>query len=144
MEYTDSIKLLRECDAGSKMAVSAIDEVREHVKSSDLLNLLIESRKHHEKLGNDLHAMLNEQGMEEKDPSMIAKGMSWMKTNVKIGMDSSDETIADLIVDGCDMGIKSLFKYKNQYHGADHFANDICNRLISIEKELREKLYQYL
>ena len=144
MEYTDSIKLLRECDAGSKMAVSAIDEVREHVKSSDLLNLLIESRKHNEKLGNDLHAMLNEQGTEEKEPSMIAKGMSWMKTNVKIGMDSSDETIADLIVDGCDMGIKSLFKYKNQYHGADHSANDICNRLISIEKELREKLYQYL
>ena len=67
-----------------------------------------------------------------------------MKTNVKIGMDSSDETIAELIVDGCDMGIKSLFKYKNQYHAAEHSAKDICNRLISIEKELREKLYQYL
>ena len=144
MANSDTIKLLKECDAGSKMAVSSIDDVLDNVKSNELLELLKETKKHHEKLGNDLHSMLNEHQADEKEPSMIAKGMSKMKTNVKIGMDHSDETIADLIVDGCDMGIKSLQRYLNKYPASDKSAKDIANRLISIEDELRRKLYAYL
>lgn len=144
MGNEDTIKLLKECDAGSKMAVSSIDDVLDNVENSDMLHLLKETKKHHEKLGNDLHSMLNEHHADEKEPSAIAKGMSWMKTNVKMGMDHSDETIADLMVDGCDMGIKSLQRYLNQYPAADKSAKDICNRLISIEDKLRRDLYQYL
>ena len=144
MGNSDTIKLLQECDAGSKMAVSSIDEVLERVSDSDMLQLLKETKKHHEKLGNELHSLLNQNSTDEKEPSAIAKGMSWMKTNVKIGMDHSDATIADLIVDGCDMGIKSLQKYLNQYPAADKSAKDICKRLISIEEELRKQLYEYL
>ena len=144
MGNDDTIKLLKECDAGSKMAVSSIDDVLDNVESKELLELLKETKKHHEKLGNDLHSMLNDHQADEKDPSMIAKGMSKMKTNMKIGMDHSDETIADLIVDGCDMGIKSLQRYLNQHPASDKSAKDICNRLISIEDELRRKLYAYL
>lgn len=144
MGNDDTIKLLKECDAGSKMAVSSIDDVLDNIECKEMLELLTETKKHHEKLGNDLHAMLNEHEADEKEPSMIAKGMSKMKTNVKIGMDHRDETIADLIVDGCDMGIKSLQRYLNKYPAADESAKDICNRLISIEDELRRKLYAYL
>ena len=32
----DTIKLLRECDAGIKMGVSSIDDVLPHTKSKDL------------------------------------------------------------------------------------------------------------
>lgn len=144
MGNADTIKLLKECDAGSKMAVSSIDDVLDNVESPDMLKLLKETKGHHEKLGNDLHSMLNEHQADEKEPSAIAKGMSWMKTNVKMGMDHSDETIADLMVDGCDMGIKSLQRYLNQYPAAEKSAKDICNRLISIEDKLRRDLYQYL
>ena len=144
MENNDTIKLLKECDAGSKMAVSSIDDVLDNVECKEMLELLTETKKHHEKLGNDLHSMLNEHHADEKEPSAIAKGMSKMKTNVKIGMDHRDETIADLMVDGCDMGIKSLQRYLNKYPAADKSAIDICNRLISIEDELRRKLYAYL
>lgn len=144
MGNSDTIKLLKECDAGSKMAVSAIDDVLEHVENDEMLSLLKETKKHHEKLGNDLHSLLNENQADEKEPSVIAKGMSWMKTNVKMGMDHCDATIADLMVDGADMGIKSLQRYLNQYPAADKSAKSICKRLISIEDELRRELYQYL
>ena len=36
--------------------------------------------------------------------------MSWMKTNMKLAMDTSDAAIADLMTDGCNMGVKSLHK----------------------------------
>lgn len=144
MESLDTIKLLKECDSGTKMAVSSIDEVLEKVERSELKQLLQESKNHHADLGNKIHASLNAHGAAEKDPSPMAKSMSWMKTNMKMGMDHSDATIADLITDGCNMGIKSLNKYLNEYEGADDESKKICNKLIAIEEELCRDLKEYL
>lgn len=71
-----------------------------------------------------------------KEPTAMAKSMSWMKTNVKLVMDESDETIADLMTDGCNMGVKSLNKYLNQYKAADEKTKDITKRLINLEEKL--------
>ena len=144
MVSSDTIKLLKECDAGSKMAVASIDDVVERIKDSSMKNLLQESKAHHEKLGNEIHSLLNKYGKSEKDPNPMAKGMSWMKTNVKMTMDESDATVADLITDGCNMGIKSLHKYLNQYKDADDTSKEICNKLVAIEEELNNGLRKFL
>lgn len=144
MNNSDTIKLLRECDAGTKMAVSSIDDVLENVKSSELKKLLKETKDHHSKLGNEIHGLLSRLDTEEKEPSLMAKSMSWMKTNMKMGMDSSDATIADLITDGSNMGVKSLYRYLNQYKMADDTTKDICKRLIKIEEQLIKELQPYL
>ena len=144
MIYTDTVKLLRECDAGTKMAVTSIDEVLEKVRDTEMKKLLQESKSHHEKLGDEIHSLLNSHGTEEKDPTPMAKGMSWVKTNVKMGMDDSDATVADLITDGCNMGIKSLKIYMNQFKAADHKSKYISTKLISIEEKLCKDLNKYL
>ena len=140
----DTIKLLQECDAGSKMAVSSIDEVLEKVTDKELEKILSRTKKEHSKIGNDIHELLNDYEEEEKEPNPIAKSMSWMKTNFKVGMDDSTSTIADIMIDGCDMGIKSLYQYLHKYNDANENAKDICNDLIDIEEELREDLQKYL
>ena len=144
MENNDTVYLLKECDSGSKMAVSTIDEVMEKINDSSMKQLLRESREHHEKLGNQIHSQLIDHNSEEKDPSVMAKSMSWMKTNMKIGMDNSDSTIADLVTDGCNMGIKTLHKYLNQYKAADESSKNLCKDLISIEEDLCKDLRKYL
>jgi len=144
MTNSDTTKLLRECDAGTKMAVSSIDEVLEKVQDENMKNLLQKSKNHHEKLEGEIDTLLSKYQADEKEPNPIAKGMSWMKTNMKLTMDNSDATVADLITDGCDMGVKTLHRYLNQYKAADHEAKDICNRLIDIEEELRKDLRAYL
>lgn len=144
MEKRDTINLLKECDAGTKMAVSSIDDVIECVEDEQLYKLLNKSKAHHTKLGNEIHEMLNERGISEKDPPAVASGMSWMKTNVKMIMDPTDQTVADLITDGCNMGIKSLNEYLNEYEDADDSIKDICHRLISMEEQLCEDMTAYL
>lgn len=144
MENSDTLKLLRECDAGTKMAVSSIDEVLEKVCGSDMKELLRESKNHHEKLGNEIYSLLNSHDTKEKEPTPIAKGMSWMKTNIKMSMDNSDAAVSDIITEGCNMGIKSLNRYLNQYSGADKSSKEICTKLISIEEELCKELRKYL
>lgn len=144
MEKQDTIGLLQECDAGTKMAVSSIDEMLEYADDPKLKKVLQKSKEHHEKLGNEIHAMLNEKGVPEKDPSVMAQSMSWMKTSWKLGIDGSDATIADLVTDGCNMGIKNLRRYKNQYEDADKSIKQLCEELISMEHHLCKEMRDYL
>ena len=144
MKNNDSIFLLKECDAGTKMGISSIDDVLDNVRSGKMESLLNESRDHHDKLEQEIHRLLIEYGSKEKEPAPMAKGMAKMKTNMKIAMHDTDSTIADLMIDGCNMGVKSLYKYMNQYPNADEKVKDICLRLIGIEEELNQKLRPFL
>ena len=74
----------------------------------------------------------------------MAKGMSWMKTNAMLMMKPDDQTIADLMTDGCNMGVKSLNKYLNQYEAADEVSKDIAKRLINLEEKLAVDIRSYL
>jgi len=74
----------------------------------------------------------------------MAKGMSWMKTNVRLAADTSDKAIADLMTDGCNMGVKSLNQFLNQYEAADERTKDIAKRLIHLEETLASEIREYL
>lgn len=140
----DTIKLLRECDAGIKMGVTSINDVYKYVSSHEMRKYLNSCKDKHDELDKELQELLGSYHDEGKDPNPIAKGMSWMKTNIKLGVDNSDNTIADLMTDGCDMGIKSLNRYLNQYAAADEKSKDLCKRLIDLEEHLRTQMQKYL
>ena len=140
----DTVRLLRECDAGVKMGIASIDDVLEKVKSDSLRQYLSTCKNEHIELGAEIGVMLDNYKDQGKDPNPMAKGMSWMKTNMKMAMDSSDETIADLITDGCNMGVKSLNKYLNEYEAASERSKDICKRLINLEEKLTVDIREYL
>ena len=140
----DTIKLLRECDAGVKMGISSIGDVMKYVDDEELRSLLSRCRDEHSKLENELCELLNEYHDEGKAPNPIAKGMSWIKTNAKLVMHESDRTVADLITDGCNMGVKSLSGYLNRYPAAEERAKDIAKRLIHLEEQLAIDIRGYL
>lgn len=140
----DTVKLLKECDAGIKMGVSSIDDVIDNVQNTDFRNLLRNCKNQHEKLKNEIGGLLEEHNDDGKDPNPMAKGMSWMKTNMKMAFDDGDNTIADLITDGCNMGVKSLSRYLNQYKNADSKSRDITGRLVKIEDKLAQDIRQFL
>ena len=140
----DTVKLLRECDAGTKMGISSIDEVLNHVENKDFKKKLTVCKEEHEKLQTEIDKLLGKYHDEGKDPNPIAKGMSWMKTNMKLGMEDTDATVADLMTDGCNMGVKSLNRYLNQYKAADEVSTDIAKRLINLEEKLTIDIRQFL
>ena len=140
----DTIRLLRECDAGIKMGVSSIDEVLQSVEDRRMHDLLARCKAEHEKLKEELQAALDRFHDEGKNPNIMAKTMSTVKTNMEMMIDSTDSTIAGLMTDGCNMGVKSLSKYLNQYKAADESAKDLCKRLIAIEEQLAKDLRGYL
>ena len=144
MVEQDTIKLLRECDAGTKMGISSIDEVLPYVHARELKKLLEGCKGAHEELGREMQRLLERYHDDGKNPNPIAKGMSWIKTNVRLAMKESDRTIADLMTDGCNMGVKSLNRYLNEYKAAEEKVKDITKRLINLEEKLAIDIRGYL
>lgn len=144
MVEQDTVRLLRECDAGIQMGVSSIDEVLDSVRDDALRELLTNSRREHERLGAEIADLLGRYHDDGKAPNPVAKGMSWMKTHTNLAVDGSDEKVADLATDGCNMGAKSLSRYLRQYQAADEQSKDIAKRLIRIEDQLTADLRRYL
>lgn len=144
MINNDTTELLKECYSGIKMGITSIDEVLNSVNDSSLKATLQKARSKHEELEEKTHALLLEYNDNGKEPNPIAKGMSWLKTNVMIAVKDNDSAIADLMIDGCNMGIKSLNRYLNKYKAADECSNDIAKKLISTEEKLISDIKSYL
>lgn len=140
----DTIRLLRECDAGIQMGVSAITDVVGQANSQALRQCLTCCRAEHEMLNREIQSLLGRYHDDGKSPNPMASGMSKMKTRMRLGLDASDSTIADLMTDGCNMGVKSLSRYLNQYQAADEVSKDITKRLIALEQQLAEDMRPFL
>ena len=56
----DTIKLLRECNAGIKMGVSSIDEILDETTDPKLMQMLEDVKEEHKRLGSETHRLLND------------------------------------------------------------------------------------
>lgn len=140
----DTIRLLRECDSGVKMGITAIDDVLGHVKGSEMKIFLRNSKRESESIRSEIQSLLNEYHDNGKDPNPIVQGMSWAKTNWEMIIDGTDSRIAELMIDGCNMGIKSLCKYMNKYKAADESSIALVERIIKSEEKLSSHMRRYL
>lgn len=140
----DTVRLLRECDAGVKMGVSSIDDVIDYVGSDSLSNKLKDCRNEHLKLGGEIKKLLADYGDEGKAPNPFAKGVSRIKTELSLAVGESDAKVANLMTDGCNMGVKSLNRYLNEYKAASEQSKDITKRLINLEQQLAADIRSYL
>lgn len=140
----DTIRLLRECDAGVQMGVSAIHQALTGTNDPDLRARLEKSAREHEQLAEEIARELDRYHDEGKAPNPIAKAMSTAKTNMELLMHEDDKTVASLITDGANMGVKSLNQYLNEFEAADERSKDICKRLIHLEQELLREVRDFL
>ena len=138
----DTVRLLRECGAGVRMGVQAIDEALPHAQAPKLRTALEKSKNQHLRVQDDADALLRRYQDEGKSPP--AEAMAAMKTTMKLALDASDAAVADLMTDGCNMGVKSLSKYLNQYAAADESSKALCRRLIEAEEALAVRLRDFL
>lgn len=144
MSVKETERLLRDCSTGLKMGISAIDETIPSVKSGSLKDVLTESKNDHIKLSDTADDLLSGITVQPAEPGAVQKGMSWFKTNIMLTMSPEDSTVAELITDGCNMGIKSINKALNENKSADASAKDIAKKLIELDKKLALDVSAYL
>jgi hypothetical protein len=67
-----------------------------------------------------------------------------ISTDVKLIVNDDSHKIAELMIDGSHMGIKSLSEYINKYKLASIESMDIARRLVKIEQDFINELLEYL
>ncbi|MBR2339773.1 MAG: hypothetical protein IKA74_02950 [Clostridia bacterium] len=144
MIENDTIKLLRECDAGIRMGIDSLIDMLEYARDERLRSTITDSIGEHERLESEVESLLHEYKDRGKPPSPMAVSMSHIKTKMKMMSKKKDGKVADLVTDGCNMGVKSLNRYLNQYEAASERTKDIAKKLISIEKSLADNVCSYL
>lgn len=140
----DDVELLKECDSGVKMGIQSIDDVMENAYGEDFKNMLNKYRGEHSKILREIHEKLDERGASEKEPNMFATANSKISTGMKLMMNDTDEKIADIMMDGCNMGIKSVSRYMNEYAGASKDVMNVANNVVVLEQNFMNDLRQFL
>lgn len=140
----DTVRLLRECDSGIKMGIQSIDDCLSHVNNQRLRGAMLVCKDEHKRMKKEINSLLDRYHDGGKDPSVIVTGMSKMKTSMKLLMSDTDRTVASLMTDGCNMGIKSLSGFLNKYKGASEESKNITKRLIATEEQLEKDIRGFL
>ena len=141
---TDTIKLLLECNSGIKMGENAIKQLLPHAKNDELRTTLQLGKSSHQALSDETRALLKSYGRTAEDIHPVAQALSGMKICTTMMVKESDQSIASIMTDGCNMGIKSLSKYLNKYKKADDEAKSIVKRLIASEQFIENKMRLFL
>lgn len=144
MNDKDTQLLLRECSAGIRMAIASIDDVLPYLEDSKIKQVLKESKTEHKDLEKDIDDTLHKMNCDGKEPNIMAKGMSKIKTNAEMAFKPTAAQAASLITDGCGMGIKSIHKYINQYPAASSEVMHLAQRISELEDNLEQKMKPFL
>lgn len=140
----DTITLLQECNAGCKMATNSMEQVLPYAKNETLKSIIHQYNDQHIKLGDLCHQKLNEVDEDEKDPGCLQKVFASISTDVKLMVNGDDHKIAELMIDGSHMGIKSVSEYLNKYKLASTESKEIAQKLVKIEQDFMNELLAYL
>lgn len=140
----DTIELLRECDAGVKMALGSFHHVEPSVASGKMRAVLDEYRLKHERIEDHIASQLAVQGGEEKQPEAMASAFSWVTTEMKLMLHNDDKQVAKLMMNGCNMGIQSVSEYLHKYPAASAESKKTAEEIVRTEEAFMKEMEQFL
>ena len=144
MKNFDTISLLKACNQGCKYATNSIENLYSHIKDDNFRDLVDDYNGKHVKIGDRCHELLNKYGADEKDPKPMSAMFAKMGVDLKMMADDSSEKVAEMLLDGCHMGIKSIGKYMNKYDCASDDSRKLAKELIDVEENFMKDLIGYI
>ena len=138
-----TVDLLRECDSGCAMAAESLEQIRDFVSDQGLWNEITASYEKHQDLDLRIKKTLSAMEEQGKEPGKMASAWSWMSTEMRMMAKGGDKEAASIVTDGCNMGIKTICGYKNQYSGASKAAMELADELTGMEENLRDSCTEH-
>ena len=141
---SDDAKVLREVQRNTKMAMKAIDTITDRVYDDDLsMHITRESMKYAELYNKATDRLLNGRAASYREngiQDMMFKG--GVRANTMLNTSTSH--IAELLIQGSNRGLTSMWKAINHNENAGNVSMEIAKELMDFEEKTIEKLKQYL
>ena len=132
----DTVSLLQECSSGCKMAMESITQLKDKVSDKQLRQIMDKYYAGHSQLEAECRQILNDVGKPDKEPGMIVTAIANFQSRIKMVMDDDAKKAAEIMTDVCNMGIKSLSGYINEYKNADAKSMAIAEKLRRLEDNM--------
>ena len=140
----DTASLLREVCQGCKYAIESIEIARKYATDERVASVLRASGESHKKIQRAASQGLKKEGVKEISHPAIGALMTKAQMNITLMLSSKPKSIAGVIIDGCNMGIKTVSKYKNRYPKASEECRGLADGLILAERELSSGMLKFL
>lgn len=139
-----TVALLKECNAGCKMAIDSIGRLKDYLMNAELERELAAYEDEHKKLEEESSKLLKGLGETEQRPDKVAAAFSWITTEMKLLVKDDSAQIAKILMNGCNMGIQSISECMNKCPDASHDSIALAKKLVKCEEKLMENMKKYL
>ena len=129
------IEILKEISKDSKMGMDALTTVTKKVEDEKLEKLLHEQHNEYQNIFDRTQELLNQHDESIEDVPTMQKVMSWTGIQMNTMNDKSNSQIAELLIQGNDMGVVKGTKLLNH----SEFVTPEIENLLSDFVRLQEK-----
>lgn len=139
-----NLKVLKEVCKGVKMGMDAISYISDKADDENFKNAL----KHEYSMYNNILQKVDDAysnyGELPGDANLKDKAMLWYGIQINTIKDTTSSKLAELLVQGTNMGIIEGRRLLNHNEGLDTDVDKLLNDFVSFQEEFVEKLKQYL
>ena len=137
-------QVLDEITKGIKMGMDSISSVAEKVDDEKFKNALLDQYNGYNELLNRVDNKVQEFGNVPKDIPPMQKTMAHMEVKMNTAVDDSVSHIAEMMLQGTNMGIIEGRRILNAHDDLDEDVKNLINDFVSYQEESVEKLKKFL
>ena len=144
MEDKNNMNVLDELNKGASMGMDAIKFVLDKVKEVEFKKLLEKQYQKYKEISESINELYPEYSNKEPhETSTMNKAMTWYGIEMKTMKDHSTSKLAELLVQGTNMGIIEGRKLLNNKE-MDKDVEKIANKYVYMQENSLEELKKYL
>ena len=141
----ENINALDEINKGASMGMDAIHFIIDKIESSEFKDVVNKQYNDYKNISETINEIYNKYNSEDEphETSVVNKVMTWYGVEMKTLMDKSDSKIAELLLQGTNMGIIEGRRILNNKK-LDDEVKDIMSKYVTMQEECVDKLKDYL
>ena len=132
---TSTYEILKECNSGCRMALNSIEQLAVYLKSQELQDLFCKYKEDYEKMEKESIRLSEGKLQEEKLSEKAAETFAWISAEVKM---------TEMMIDGANMGIKSITEKLNRYPEAEKESISLAKKFEKTCEKLIQDMKKYL
>ena len=144
MEDYENIKILTELHKDAKMGMDSISYVSKKVKDPEFKDNLSFQYTQYSQFLDRINKLFENYGEIPKENNMSEKMMTWMGIQMNTIDDKSTSHIAEIMIQGTDMGIISGRKLLNSNPNLTDDVKSLLNNFISTQENNIAQLKKFL
>ena len=139
---TSTYEILKECNSGCRMALNSIEQLAVYLKSQELQDLFCKYKEDYEKMEKESIRLSEGKLQEEKLSEKAAETFAWISAEVKMMLNDDSSKIAEMMIDGANMGIKSITEKLNRYPEAEKESISLAKKFEKTCEKLIQDMIQ--